>query len=74
MDEKEDNKNCQRSWESKGIEGFTQPQEHTYSGLGHAPGSTKMDENKSDARLIQFSPACQLTSVQTLFTILDDRF
>ena len=29
MDEKEDNKNCQRSWESKGIEGFTQPQEHT---------------------------------------------
>ena len=21
MDEKEDNKNCQRSWESKGIEG-----------------------------------------------------
>ena len=41
MDEKEDNKNCQRSWESKGIEGFTQPQEHTYAGIsGHPEGST----------------------------------
>ena len=43
------------------------------NGLEYPSGSTKMYDNTFDVRLIHIPITRKLTSVKTIFTVLDDR-